>query len=174
MRYIYTCGNEDITVWRSANQFNTTVTVYLDNLKDVECKIYEDSKGKYFTYNNHKMYLDDYKRLTIEYLKNKIKNGEHIYADEFCQVMMSVTNVEFLVPMMKVSKFPGLDFVEFSTGNETELTVCKIVDDEYYHIEDNYKIKVVPVEPNPNVSSYWTFYTEDFVNMINRKDIKIL
>ena len=78
MNYRYNCGNEVVRVWVWNDDFHTEVTV-TDNKtnKSYDRSIREDENGKFFTWNKHKIYLNDWIRISMKELKEKLrkKNG---------------------------------------------------------------------------------------------------
>lgn len=65
MTYLYDCGNEVIKVWRN-NLCETTVCVETTiNGEYCEFKrtVREDKKGKFFTWNKNKIYIDNFKKI---------------------------------------------------------------------------------------------------------------
>ena len=101
MTYLYDCGNEVIRVWRNNFCEDTVCIETNDNGKYREFKrsVREDENGKFFTWNQHKIYVDNFKKISIQSIKDKLAN------DELCQAILSecLENVRFIIPMMLVS-----------------------------------------------------------------------
>lgn len=78
MDYKYNCGNEIIRVLVWNDDFHTEVSV-TDNKtkKTYERTIREDEGGKFFTWNKNKIYLDNWIRITMKELKDKIDSKEY-------------------------------------------------------------------------------------------------
>ena len=116
MDYKYNCGNEVIRVWVWNDDFHTEVSV-TDNKtkKTYERTIREDEGGKFFTWNKNKIYLDNWIRITMKELKDKIDSKEWCTSDELCQAILTdgVDSVRFIVPMNIVSmRVLGISFAD--------------------------------------------------------------
>ena len=76
MNYKYDCGNEEITVWHtgSSDDIFVSIETMVNGYKSYKRSIHEDEHGRFFTWNNHKIYLDDYKKISIDSIKKKIDN----------------------------------------------------------------------------------------------------
>ena len=143
MTYKYKCGNEIIR---------------------------EDENGKFFTWNRNKIYLNDWIKISMKELKEKIENGEWITSDDLCQAIMTdgIENVRFMVPLNTTC---GLFFLN---GNEFKDTLCKVEERWNREIKQNYKIVLIPEEPDDSVTSSRDYYTTDFVSLIKEGHIKIV
>nr|DAR20305.1 MAG TPA: hypothetical protein [Caudoviricetes sp.] len=133
--------------------------------------IREDENGKFFTWNRNKIYLNDWIKISMKELKEKIKNGEWITSDDLCQAIMTdgIENVRFIVPLNTTC---GFGF--FLNGNEFKDTLCKVEERWNREIKQNYKIVLIPVEPDENIASSCDYYTIDFVSLIEKGYIKIV
>lgn len=176
MTYNYKCGDEIITVWRWSGwleDFHDHVSVHTKE-GCYDRTIREDDGGKFFTWNKHKIYLDDWIRVTMKELKQKIDNNGHVFSHDLSQAIMTdgPENVRFLVPLYVRDFFPVIGFF-LTRGDETKDVLCKV--SEYEHkVSDNYKITVVPVEADETVESSHSFYTSDMLQLIYGGDIKII
>ena len=172
MNYRYKCGNEVIRVWVWSDDFHTEVSV-TDNKsnKTYNRTIREDENGKFFTWNKNKVYLKDWIRISMKELKEKIERKEWVTSDDLCQAILSdgIDNVRFIVPLNTVC---GFGF--FLDGNEFKDTVCKIEERWNREVSHNYKLVVVPVEPDETVASSKDFYTSDMILLIQSGHIKIV
>ena len=172
MHYKYKCGNEVIKVWHWDDDFHTEVTV-TDNKsgKCYERTIREDDDGRFFTWNKNKIYLNNWIRSSMKELKEKINNKEWVTSDDLCQAILSdgIENVRFIVPLNTVC---GFGF--FLDGNKFKDTLCKIEERWNREVKNNYKLIVVPVEPDETVASYGDFYTSSMISLIKEGHIKIV
>lgn len=103
-------------------------------------------------------------------LKEKIENGEWVTSDDLCQAIMTdgIDNVRFMVPLNTTC---GLFFLN---GNEFKDTLCKVEERWNREIKQNYKIILIPVEPDESIASSCDYYTSDFVSLIKEGHIKIV
>lgn len=169
MEYKYKCGNETIRVWCWDDDFHNNVTVYTTD-RNYDRTIREDKNGKFFTWNKHKIYLDDWIRISMSELKQRIANGEDVFDDDLCQAIMTdgVENARFIVP------FKTRCGLYLLNGDEFENVLCKVEESWNREVKRNYKLVLVPVEPNDNVASCREFYTCDMVSLIKCGDIEIV
>lgn len=176
MTYNYKCGDEIITVWRWSDwleDIHSHVSVHTKE-KCYDRTIREDDGGLFFTWNKHKIYLEDWIRIPMKELKYKIESGENVFDHDLSQAIMTegIENVRFLVPLYVRDFFPVIGFF-LTSGDETKDVLCKV--SEYEHkVSDNYKITVVPVEADETVESSHSFYTSDMLQLIYGGDIKII
>ena len=175
MDYKYNCGNEVIRVWVWNDDFHTEVSV-TDNKtkKTYERTIREDEGGKFFTWNKNKIYLDNWIRITMKELKDKIDRKEWCTDSEFCQAIMTdgVDSVRFIVPLNTISmKVLGLPLAD---GDDFKDVLCKIKEDYLHEVKNNYKLQVIPVEPTEDTISRREFYTGDMLGLIKSGIIKIV
>lgn len=175
MNYRYNCGNEVVRVWVWNDDFHTEVTV-TDNKtnKDYERTIREDENGKFFTWNKNKVYLNDWIRTSMKELKEKVERNEWVTSDDLCQAILSdgIDNARFIVPLNVVSvRGFGISLLD---GSKTKDTVCKIEERWNREVKQNYKLVVVPVEPDETVASSDDFYTMDMISLIKSGHIKIV
>lgn len=172
MNYNYKCGNEVIKVWVWNDNFHNDVTVG-DNKtkKSYRRTIRNDENGKFFTWNKNKIYLNDWIKTSMKELKDKIDNNVWVTPDDLCQAILSdgVDNVRFIVPLhtVLISGF-------FVYSDKTEDTLCKIQERWNREVKNNYKITLVPVEPDETVESSRDFYTCDMLSLIKDGYIKII
>lgn len=175
MDYKYNCGNEVISVWVWNDDFHTEVSV-TDNKtkKTYERTIREDEGGKFFTWNKNKIYLDNWIRITMKELKEKIERKEWCTSDELCQAILTdgVDSVRFIVPMNIVSmRVLGISFAD---GDKFKDTLCKIKEDYLHEVKNNYKLQLIPVEPTEDTVRRVEFYTGDMLGLIKSGHIKIV
>lgn len=172
MIYKYKCGNEIIRVFVWDDDFHNEVSVEdTKTQKSYERTIREDENGKFFTWNRNKIYLNDWIKTSMKELKEKIKNGKWVTSDDLCQAIMTdgIENVRFMVPLNTTC---GFGF--FLNGNEFKDTLCKVEERWNREIKQNYKIVLVPVEPDESIASSRDYYTTDFVLLIKEGYIKIV
>ena len=172
MFYKYKCGNEVIKVFVWNNEFHSTVSVEdAKTRKSYERTIREDENGKFFTWNRNKIYLNDWIKISMKELKEKIENGEWITSDDLCQAIMTdgIENARFIVPLNTTC---GFGF--FLNGNEFKDTLCKVEERWNRKIKQNYKIVLIPVESDESIASSRDYYTMDFVSLIKSGHIKIV
>lgn len=169
MTYNYKCGDEIIRVWNWDDDFHTYVSV---STKDrcYDRTIHEDEHGKFFTWNKRKIYLADWIRISMTELKQKIANNEDVWDDDLCQAILSdgIENARFIVPLNTRCGFWLLN------GNEFENVLCKIKESWNREVKRNYKLVLVPVEPNDNVASSRELYTSDMLSLIKKGFIEII
>ena len=175
MDYKYNCGNEVIRVWVWNDDFHTEVSV-TDNKtkKTYERTIREDEGGKFFTWNKNKIYLDNWIRITMKELKEKIERKEWCTSDELCQAILTdgVDSVRFIVPMNIVSmRVLGISFAD---GDKFKDTLCRIKEDYLHEVKNNYKLQLIPVESTEDTVSRVEFYTGDMLGLIKSGIIKIV
>ena len=172
MTYKYKCGNEIIRVFVWNDDFHNEVSVEdTKTRKSYDRTIREDENGKFFTWNRNKIYLNDWIKFAMKELKEKIENGEWITSDDLCQAIMTdgIENVRFIVPLNTTC---GFGF--FLNGNEFKNTLCRVEERWNREIKQNYKIVLVPVEPDESIASSRDYYTMDFVSLIKSGHIKIV
>lgn len=172
MTYKYKCGNEIIRVFVWNDDFHNEVSVEdTKTRKSYDRTIREDENGKFFTWNRNKIYLNDWIKFSMKELKEKIENGEWITSDDLCQAIMTdgIENVRFIVPLNTTC---GFGF--FLNGNEFKNTLCRVEERWNREIKQNYKIVLVPIEPDESIASSRDYYTMDFVSLIKSGHIKIV
>lgn len=158
-----------VFVWN--DDFHNEVSVEdAETRKSYDRTIREDENGKFFTWNRNKIYLNDWIKISMKELKEKIENGEWITSDDLCQAIMTdgIENVRFIVPLNTTCD------LFFLNGNEFKDTLCKIEERWNREIKQNYKIVLVPVEPDESVARSSDYYTMDFVSLIKSWHIKIV
>lgn len=175
MNYRYKCGNKEISVWVWNDDFHIEVTVASskDN-KTCDRTIREDENGKFFTWDKNKIYLNDWIRTSMKELKEKVDKKEWLTSDDLCQAILSdgIENVRFIVPLNIVSaRGFGISLLD---GNKTKETICKIEERYNREVKQNYKIVVVPAEPDETVANSSDFYISDMISLIRSGYIKIV
>ena len=177
MIYKYDCGDEIIDVFRSNNEFSNKVSVETyknGKYMSYDRTIREDDLGKFFTWNKKKIYLDNFKKISIQTIKDKLANDECITDDELCQAIMSegMENIRFIVPMMSVSsRFMGLTTCDPTNRIEK---ICHIEEGFNRKVSDCYKFTFVPDEYDGNTCSKEDKYVIDIISSLQSGDIKIL
>lgn len=175
MFYKYNCGKEIITVWVWNDNYHNDVIV-TDNItrKSYNRTIRENTNGKFFTWNKNKIYIDNWIKISMRELKEKIKKKEWCTSDELCRAILTegIENVRLNVPMniisMKIFDIPLAD------GNQFKKTLCKIEERYNYEVKNNYKLTVTPVNSDESVSKYSDFYTTDMLSLIQDGIIEIV
>lgn len=177
MIYKYDCGDEIIDVFRSNNEFSNKVSVETyknGKYMSYDRTIREDDLGKFFTWNKKKIYLDNFKKISIQTIKDKLANDEWITDDELCQAIMSegIENVKFIIPMALVNcRFMGLLTYDY---NQTIDKICHIEEGFNRKVSDCYKFTFVPDEYDENTCSKEDKYVIDIISSLQSGDIKIL
>lgn len=172
MTYKYKCGNEIIRVFVWNDDFHNEVSVEdTKKQRSYDRTIREDEKGKFFTWNRNKIYLNDWLKISMKELKEKIEKGEWITSDDLCQAIMTdgIENARFIVPLNTTC---GFGF--FLNGNEFKDTLCKVEERRNREIKQNYKIVLIPVESDESIAGSSDYYTTDFVSLIKEGYIKIV
>lgn len=170
MIYKYKCGKEIIKVFVWNDNFHTEVTIEdIKTQKSYDRTIREDKNGRFFTWNRNKIYLNDWIKISMKELKEKIEKDEWITSDDLCQAIMTdgIENARFIVPLNTMC---GL----FLNGNEFKDTLCKVEERWNREIKQNYKIVLIPEEPDNSVACSCDYYTTDFVSLIKEGHIKIV
>lgn len=175
MFYKYNCGKEIITVWVWNDNYHNDVIV-TDNItrKSYNRTIRENTNGKFFTWNKNKIYVDNWIKISMKELKEKIKKKEWCTSNELCQAILTegIENVRLNVPMniisMKIFDIP------LANGNQFKKTLCKIEERHNYEVKNNYKLTVTPVNSDESVSKYRDFYTTDMLSLIQDGIIEIV
>ena len=80
-----------------------------------------------------------------------------------------IENVRFIVPMNTTCGF-GL----LLNGKEFKDTLCRVEERWNREVIRNYKIVLIPVEPDESIASSRDYYTVDFVSLIKEGYIKIV
>lgn len=170
MNYKYKCGDEIIKVFVYNDNYHTTVTVR-DNVtnKRYERTIRENENGKFFTWNKNRIYLDDWVRISMKELKDKIDKKEWVTPDDLCQAILTdgIDNVRFIIPLDIISG-------DKSYTNETKDTVCIVKEKWLMEVKNNYKLYLVPEKPDKTVVSGMIYYTSDMLTLIRMGYIEII
>lgn len=175
MIYEYKCGNEIIRVFVWNDEFHNTVSVEDPNTNSsYDRTIREDKNGKFFTWNKNKIYLDDWIRITLRELKERVENDEWVISDDLCQAILTdgIENARFIVPLNTIS-FRGFG-TSLCNGNEYKDTICRIEGRWNREVKQNYKIILVPLNNDEDVANYQDYYTLDFISLIKSGHIKIV
>lgn len=169
MYYKYNINGTIHTVYRSPFNKNN-VNVY-KGTKEYTCNIIDN---EYFVYNGTKVFLDDYIRLTLSDLLEKISNNDIITRDDICNVIMTegIDNIYFTIPMNTVSV--QVYGIGFANVHDTVDKRC-VVDEREYAVKDGYKMgfRVCDEDYDGTTIQYRSFYADDLASLINNRQIKI-
>lgn len=172
MYYRFKCGDEIIRAYVWNDDYHTTVTV-TDNetRKTYERTLRDSEKGKFFTWNKKKIYLENWIRITMKELKEKIDRKEWVTPDDLCQAILTdgIENVRFIAPF-NIACGSGL----FVHADKFKDTVCKVEERWNREVKQNYKIVLVPVKPDDSIGCSVDYYTSDMLSLIEDGHIKIL
>lgn len=177
MTYIYECGNETISVWRT-NDDVVAVEMYKDgHYRDYKRTVHEDENGKFFTWNHEKIYLDNFKKISIKSVKEKFENGDWVTDSELCQAILSegIDKVRFIIPMSVVDcriNYNGYGLVATNPNNRVN-KVCHIVEDFNRKVSDNYKLRLYADDEDMAVT-YEDYYVSDLVGSLRSGYIQIV
>lgn len=178
MRYRYNCGDEVIEVFVWNDDFHDAVEVDDPKTDKVYRRtIREDKKGKFFTWNCNKVYLDNWIKITLKELKERVEKGEWITSNDLCQAILTdgIEKARFIVPFNTVCNVGlSLGFKFLLNGNEYKDTLCKVEERFNREVKNNYKIVLVPVKADDSIASSSDYYTSDFVELIKSGQIKIV
>jgi hypothetical protein len=155
------------------SSFDDTVSIYTN--KENVVPIEKDKNGRYFTWKDTKVYINDWIRTSMLEVKQKVESGETVYADELCNAILSdgVENVRFSVPLDLTFRERTHNKLHGETCKVKE-TLCRIEESELRKIADGYKITVVPVEQTDEVIEKDDYYLSDFASLICNGHIKIV
>ena len=171
MRYKYASEDKIIDVYRSKYHDNKVSVIVLD--KEYDKDILEDADGKYFMWGDVKYYLDNFMKIHISDILQKIKDNKKITSDELCQMILTegVENVRFEIPLANINaRFGGLVITD---PNNRKYKVCKIREGFSRMVDDNYKLDFYPEDNDMSVSCE-SFYTMDLVSSIQSGYIKLI
>lgn len=176
MNYLYDLKDGNvIRVFRSGEE-STKVSVYTDS-KDIDVPIKEDSQGKYFTYNGENIYLNNYKKISIDSIKAKLENGEFVTSDELCQAILTegVNSVRFILPFRIIDHSIRMDNVQIVTYNREKFIEksCHIVEEWNRNVENKYKFKLYVDDYDGSTPQYDDVYVSDLVQMLRSGHAKI-
>lgn len=167
MEYIFNDGTQDFDVWM--NSWSDTIKIdnkYIRSLRT-------DDSGKFFTWNKKKFYVDDYKKISINSIKDKINRKEWFTDSEFCQAVLSegVDNIKFNVPMNIVDfSLFGLTLVD---STKTINKICHIEESYNRFVHDTYKLKLVVDDYDGSTVKTHDYYITDFVSLLRDGYISI-
>lgn len=162
MTYKYKCGKDIINVFVWSDNFHTDVAIYDSKAaKSYERTIREDKDGKFFTWNRNKIYLNDWIRMSMSELKEKIEVGEWITSEELCQAILTdgISNARFIVPL--------------DTAYGTKDTLCKVEERFNREVKQDYKLILVPVTPNDDTVRAAEYYTKDLAGLLRAGIVEI-
>lgn len=162
MTYKYKCGNDIINVFVWSDDFHTDVAIYdKEAARSYDRTIREDKNGKFFTWNRNKIYLDDWIKISMLELKEKIERGEWITSEELCQAILTdgIDNARFIVP--------------FDTAYGIKDTICKVEERFNREVKADYKLVLVPVTPNNDTVHEMEYYTTDLVGLLRAGIVEI-
>lgn len=171
MIYKYKCNDEILEVWVSPYKYHRHVTVYDKTGHDVE--IQEVEQGKFFVWKGTKIYLNDWIRISMKELKEKIDKKEFVTSGMLCQAILSdgIENARFSVPLnIVLFDIFGVSIVDDTTKD----TICRIEEEWNREVRQDYKLVVVPIEKDETVESRHEYYTTDMIQLIQEGIIKII
>jgi hypothetical protein len=170
MYFRFEINNKEIRVWNWDDDFHTEVTVY-DN-KSYDRTIRKDEKGRFFTWDKQKVYLDTYKTYSLEELMNKINNKEFVTDDDLCQTILKegVENIILNCPLNPISMIVEEMGICLCDGGKYIYTDC-VIDEKRYKISDHYKLGVRALEENKFGTD--SYYISDLFSLIKSGKIKI-
>lgn len=161
MTYKYKCGNDIINVFVWSNDFHTDVAIYdKEAARSYDRTIREDKNGKFFTWNRNKIYLDDWIKISMLELKEKIERGEWITSEELCQAILTdgIDNVRFIIPLNTAYAQNAIYKVEERFNRE---------------VKQDYKLILVPVTANDDTMYEIDYYTKDLTGLLRAGIVKI-
>lgn len=155
MTYHFDCNGKDLRVFCWNDEWHTDVSVETEH-KSVDKPILKDDAGKYFVWDNTKIYLDKYKSISLKELDSKLHNDEWLTEDDFTQAILhdGIENVRFFVPMHPLEGIA--EFVTFTSSTTPEYLIeCKI-DETRYKVKEGYKITLKAINPAFGWDHYYT------------------
>jgi len=172
---MYLCNDEVINVYINGFDMDNVCieTNENGNYREFRRSVHTDDNGAFFTWNKCKVYLDDFIKIPIQTIKDRLERNEFVTSDELCQSILSegIDKVRFIVPMMKVDcRFMGLVSVNPSERIDT---VCHIEEEFNRKVIDGYKFKLVPDNYDGSTCSREDYYVTDFVSCLRSGYIKI-
>ena len=154
MYFKYKCGKKVISVWLSGNKFASSVIIYDDHTKrDYSRSLISENDGRiFFTWNRHKIYLNDYIRTSISEINEKIKKGEWITSNDLGVAILSegVDKVRFTIPL------------SFYDGESSKKEVFHIKEEFNRMIMDDYKYLLISEDGEKKLH----LYTSDIVSFL--------
>lgn len=152
--------------WNSANENDTG---YSEVLKDASGK-------KYFTYNNERIYMNDFMAHTPEELLELMNGEEYISSDELIYTLMKY-GINCLHVMQRKKPMGGFVVGGVIFGFESEQlgedrskwdnVEYKFIETDMFKLSDNYKIKLTPAdESNIGVYASREYYVHDIFELL--------
>lgn len=169
MRYNYKCNGKILQVWSWDDDFHKDVSIQMKD-KEVNKPILNDVNGKYFVWDNTKIYLNNYISYSLVELDSKLKNDEWVTDDNFVQSIIhdGIENTRFFVPMHPLEGIRGL--VTFTSSSTPEILVECRIDETRYKVKEGYKITLRAINPAFGQDHY---YTCDLLSLIKSGHIFI-
>lgn len=167
MNFVFNDGKSDFNVWLSS--FSDTATVNSSYKRGIRT----DDNGRFFTWNKKKFYLDDFKKIHINQIKEKINKKEWFSDDELCQAIIctGVDNVKFNVPMSVVDfSVMGLTL---ANPSKTITKKCHIVESFGKMVHDGYKLDLYVDNYDGSTVRHESYYTLDLVGLLRSGHITI-
>ena len=93
MKFLYNYNNNNISVFLDSTEEGSEIVARFHN-KVFETSVEEDSDGKYFIFKENKVYLNELKPITFEYLLRRINRGKNIFPLDLNQALKNVGSVE--------------------------------------------------------------------------------
>ena len=171
MHFKYNVNGKIIRTWYG--YFKDTVDIENQKGKTVaRLPIKSDDKGKYFIYDDQKVYKDDFIKVSFEDFIAAVKNND-AFDDTFSIMLLSegIDKIQLEVPMNTISG-PVVFGICFADGDNFKNKLCRITEREH-KIEDNYKIEVEVIENDNTTIAHRSFYTSDMISLIKNGHIKI-
>lgn len=177
MYYKYKCKGKDIEVWRgSCGCDYVAIEGRIDKkfFRDIFQINEDEDRKKFFIYEDNKIYLDDYIKISKQDIIDKINNNEFVSDSEVCQMILSegVENVRFELPIFKIDAGPIFGVV--SVSNESELKACHIKESYNRMVADNYKFDFYVDDYDRTTLSHYEMYVSDFVSNLITGRARIL
>ena len=153
MYFKYKCGKKIIDVWKSSNEFVNNVIVFDDHTKrDYSRSLISENDRVFFTWNRHKIYLDDYIHTSIAEINEKIKKDDWITSNDLCVAILSegIDNVRFTIPL------------SLYDGESSEKEVFHIKEEFNRIVMDDYKYLLISEDGEKKLH----LYTADVASML--------
>lgn len=141
------------------------------------CEVLKDESGKkYFTYNNERVYMDDFLAYTPAELIKLMEGEEYISSDEMIYTLMKY-GINSLHVMQRKKPMTGFRVGGAFFGFESEQlgedkstwdsVEYKFSETDMFKLSDNYKIKLTPAdESNLGVYASRDYYVHDIFELL--------
>ena len=96
MNFKYNINGKPVNVFIWGDQRDE---VFVYDTDEVKCLVNNDKDGKYFIYNNEKIYIEDFIKYSMDDIKSFIRNKK-LTSDLLCQAILSEgsESLRFLMP----------------------------------------------------------------------------